>query len=566
MQFKKANQRQILLIDMISLSIALLAFYSLWLGCHPLFLPDEGRYSLIAREMLTSHDYITPRLNGIPFLDKPILFYWLQVAAMKAFGVNEWALRLFPALIGIVGCLITYITGRQLFDRRTALLSAIILATSPLFFGNAHYANLDLEVAVFISCSLLFFITGLQTKHATHTKQCMLAGYVFSALAFLTKGLIAIVFPAAILFTWMALLNRWHNIKRMHVFTGVIVFLGIAAPWYLLVQQANPDFFHFFFIHQQFSRFLSTNTFNNPSPAWFYLPVVFIGFFPWTAFLFQALSRALKNVWLNRKAYSTELFLLLWIGVIFTFFSTPHSKIIGYILPIFPPLALLTGRYISTHWENNTFKLGNILFIILCLLTAGLLLAATEQGWFELIVIIKSHIYLIATLLTISVIAAIFMLKQNSFLPMFVLCALTSTTVLITVLNRAEDLNLTTAKPLIEELVDLKEVDDEVVNYFKFYHDVPLFLGEPVTLVADWQSANIAKRDNWVRELWYGMPKDKQDEHLINEETFWQRFHSSKRVFVFLNSNYFDQFKARAGRYYIIGTHHDIILLSNKMN
>src|SRR5580692_7343889 len=135
------------LIDMLFLTVMLGIFYALWMGSYPLFTPDEGRYSEVAREMVVTGDYITPRLNGVAFLDKPVLYYWLQASAIHLFGLTESALRFWPALLGILSCLIVYLAGRQFFNRRTAIFAAIILATSPLYYAASHYANLDIEVA-----------------------------------------------------------------------------------------------------------------------------------------------------------------------------------------------------------------------------------------------------------------------------------------------------------------------------------------------------------------------------------------------------------------------------------
>ena len=419
--------------DLVSLAAILLCFYAFYLGVHPLFTPDEGRYSEVAREMLATGDYVTPRVNGVAFLDKPVLYYWLQAAAMWAFGVNEWAIRCFPALFGLLGCLMTYVAGRQLFDRRTGLLSAVILATSPLYFGGAHYANLDLEVAVLISCALLCFITAF--KQDVPKLSFLLAAYVFAALAFLTKGLIGVVFPIMIVGSWVVLLWRWKILSQAKLVVGLALMAAIILPWYILVQRANPEFLHFFFVTQQFTRFLSAADFNSKSPVWFYAPVVLVGFLPWTLFLFQAMIDSFKTCWqlcknsnfviarspkgdvaiqhlktglLRSARNDAQLFLLLWIMIIFTFFSIPHSKLVGYILPIFPPLALLTGRYLSSIWDTKVKKT-------------------------------------------------------------FLVCTIISTLFLLLLIFSASKLNTNTAKPLTTQLKSMLQPQDEVVNYFKFY-------------------------------------------------------------------------------------------------
>lgn len=489
------------LVDIVCLAALFIVFYIFWLGSYPLFTPDEGRYSEVAREMVASGDYITPRVNGVAFLDKPVLYYWLQALAINLFGIKEWALRLFPALLGVLGCLVTYICGRHLFNRHTGIIASIILATTPLYFGSAHYANLDLEVAVLISCSLLFFITAAHADQKTQ-RYFFLIAYLFTAFAFLTKGLIAVAFPCMIGGIWIALMHRFDIFKKMHLSFGIVLFLAITMPWYLLVQRANPEFLHFFFVTQQVTRFLSAAAFNNPTPVWFYLPVILFGFLPWTAFLIFAAYKSIKNILDNRTQHSVELYLLLWVGIIFVFFSVPHSKTIGYILPVFPALALLVAHYLANAWEK--WRLS------------------------------------------------------------FTLSTAATVVFLLIVTFHAGELNDRSAKPLVAELKTILTPQDEVVNYFKFYHDVPLYLEQRITLVANWNDPDIAQKDNWVRELWFGMPFQQTSDWLIDENTFWQRFNSDKRVFVFLNDNYFAQFKSHAQHYFVIGKSNDIILLSNK--
>ncbi len=496
------SPRHTWLLDLAGLAILLMGFYTLWLGHYPLFIPDEGRYAQAALAMLTTGDFITPRVDGVAFLDKPILYYWLEAAAMHWFGVNEWAIRFFPALIGVFGCLFTYICGRQLFDRRTGILSALILALTPLYFGGAHYADLNMEVAVFISCTLLSFITGIQStgwqRHAL-----LFSAYLFAALAFLTKGMIGIAFPSMICGLWIVLLWRWSTLKHCHLLTGLLLFTALVLPWYVLVQRDNPAFLHYFFVTQQVSRFLSAGSFNNPTPVWFYIPVILIGFLPWSLFACQAIRQAYHHVWKQRHQHQTTLFLLLWMAVILIFFSTPKAKTVGYIFPVFPALALLTGHYLSSHW-NNTKK-----NLVLC-------------------------------------------------------CAAISTLFLTVILFISPSLNKTTTQPLANELMQVLQPGDEVVNYYKFYQDLPIYLQHRITLIADWQAPDIAAHDNWIRELWYGKEFQDTSTWLLNEPAFWAKWHSKQHVYVFLNKNRFEQFKSHARYYFYLDSYRDVILLSNE--
>ncbi len=554
--------------DLFLLALFFLVFYLLWIGNYPVFVPDEGRYSEVAREMVATGDFITPRVNGVAFLDKPVLYYWLQSIAIYFFGVKEWALRLFPALFGVLGCLLTYVAGRYVFDRRTGIVSAIILATTPLYFANAHYANLDLEVAVLISATLLFFLMGALTDKKRKL-YFFISAYVFASLAFLTKGLIGIVFPGIIGLAWMVTVKRFDVLKKMSLLFGIFIFLALTLPWYILVQKANPEFLHFFFVTQQLNRFLSHESFNNPSPIWFYLPVVLIGFFPWSMFIVQAMVRAAKNLFIKMQTreMQAQLFLFIWALFVFIFFSIPSSKIVGYILPIFPSLALLVGHYLSVAWERVAkikHRLTIALFVLLTIAMAGFLILAHVKQLIEISSHFETYLILMTATLLVSAVVAIASFRRRSFATFFAVCVLGNVVFLLTLVHGARHLNQNTAKPLISILQTKLAPNDEVVNYFKFYSDVPLYLGRRVTLVADWQAPDIASRDNWVRELWYGMPFQKTDDWLISEKVFWQRFNSKNRVFVFVNENYFDRFKQQAKRYYVVGKYNDIILVRNK--
>jgi 4-amino-4-deoxy-L-arabinose transferase-like glycosyltransferase len=501
--------------DILFLALGIGIFYGLWLGSHPLLVQDEARYSEVAREMIALHDYITPHLNGTVLLDKPVLFYWLQVSAFKLFGLNEWAARLWPALLGLCGCLMTYVTARNLYDRRSGIVAAIILATSPLYFCMSHYANLDIEVAFFISAALLIFILicrgerrspAENISNKTHGRPpvapTMYFAYIFIALAFLAKGLIGFVLPTLIVGVWILVLNRWQILLKMRLVTGLLLALVIAAPWYWLMQQHNPDFFNYFFYNQQFTRYLSQD-FNNAHPVWFYVPVILLGLLPWIFYLPQMLIKNICAVWQAKQAHATELFLLLWPLLIFIFFTLPHSKTIGYITPVLPPLAILLGRYISDRWQSLA-------------------------KWFY----------------SITVVSALILLS------------------LVIIIQHVQ---LSTVKPIVEVSRNMIKPADRVVIYEHFFYDLPFYLQRTVDVVTDWSDPSIPIKDDWEHELRNGSKEKSATIKLLYPHDFVRLWNSKQRVFAFTNDRNLARLKNAAGkRYFLIRQEGSVFLVSNR--
>lgn len=550
--------------DLSILTLLFACLYFLGLGSYPLFTPDEGRYSEVAREMLVTHDFITPRLNGVVFLDKPIMYYWLQASAMKVFGINEWALRFWPALIGIWGCLSMYIGGRLLFTRRAGLLSALLLGTSVLYFGAAHYANLDLEVAVLVSSTLLFFLLGIKKEK----RLFIYTAYFFAGLAVLTKGLIGIAFPMLIVGSWVLALRRFSVLKKLALFTGPLLTFAIVLPWYILAQQANHEFFHFFFVVQQLSRFLSTTDFNNQVAWWFYFPIVLAGFLPWTFFLLGMLGKNLSELRQGLAKQDSKLYLMLWAFLIFLFFSIPHSKTIGYILPVFPALALLMGQYVDRLWTASVLSKGQRFLSLMIVLSFGCFTAlcflAPSIKALEASTALTPYLYSAGALCLITtLVLAFFALRTN----VAALCSSLFITAIIffgLLVSSASIINENSTKPLALHLKVNLEPQDEVVTYFKYFQDLPLYLGKRITIVADWEDPGIANNDNWLRELWYGKSFQDTKEWLISENTFWKRWNSSKRLYVLTQLKYYKQFKERAKeRFYLVSQYKETVLMTN---
>lgn len=343
------------------------------LGSFPLIEPDEGRYAEIPREMLERCDFITPLLNYIKYFEKPPLHYWLNALCMSIFGRNEFAARFAGALMGLLAVLLTYHVGRKLFGRRSGLLAALILGTCTGFLAQARLNITDMTLTCTLSASLAFFIVAAR-EDERHKGRYYYASYLCAALAVLAKGLIGIVFPGAIIFLYLLLAKRWRLLREMRLATGILLLLLIAAPWFILVSLRNPEFARFFFIHEHFERFL-TKVHGRYQPFWFFIPVLIGTMLPWSLFI----PAACRGVWRERQgaAGSSRLYLLIWAAFIFLFFSKSDSKLVPYILPVFPALALLMGDALAKILDGEFTPLRRHAYLaggILAILGVGLIL------------------------------------------------------------------------------------------------------------------------------------------------------------------------------------------------
>lgn len=470
--------------DLRKLLLILLPCFLLLLAVRPLSVPDEGRYPEIAREMLLSGDYITPHVNGMVFLDKPALYYWLEAVSFKAFGVNLWSIRLMPALFGVLGVVMIFITAFQLFSRRAAWWAAAALACNPLYFLSSQYADMNIEVAVLVTTAICLLLLGRREEPGTKARR-YLFWLAWAAIGFgvMTKGLIGLVFPAMVAGTWVLIGSRWRELRYWYFFSGLLIVLAICLPWFLAVQKQNPDFLHYFFITQQFERFSGTG-FNNEFPFWFYAPVILVGLLPWSFWLPKALYNQIRCA-VGKAALAdadVRQLLLLWPLLILVFFSIPASKIVGYILPVLPPLALLVGEYIDRrliHAENTGTKT--------------------------------------------------FALKHVSWMPAF------GVMLTLTLLALATMYDKSGSRLLADELRSRWQPGDVLISYRHYYHDLPLYLQteKPLVVVDDWNDPAIMQTDNWQREFYLGLQKQPEARAwLVDEAAFNRQLEDNPRVFV----------------------------------
>ncbi|HEX8986557.1 MAG TPA: glycosyltransferase family 39 protein [Rhodocyclaceae bacterium] len=327
---------------------ALLALFAVvWFGpldYRKLVKPDEGRYAEIPREMVATGDWTTPRLNGIKYFEKPALQYWATAVAYEAFGQHEWTSRLWTALTGFLGVLATIAATRRLWGPAAGLAAGCVLAGSLLYVLIGHINTLDMGVSFFLSTAIFAFVLAQRDGVPPAARRYwMWAAYALLGYATLSKGLIGLALPGATLVGYTLWQRDWALWKKLHLVSGTAVLLAIAAPWFIAVSLANPEFARFFFIHEHFERFL-TKVHGRYQPFWYFVPVLLGGILPWLVSFLATLRKAASR---DATRFQPRRFLLVWIVVVFAFFSKSDSKLVSYILPLFPALAALIGWHLS---------------------------------------------------------------------------------------------------------------------------------------------------------------------------------------------------------------------------
>jgi 4-amino-4-deoxy-L-arabinose transferase-like glycosyltransferase len=313
-----------------------LFFYGL--GNFGLVGADEPRYAQIAREMLQRHDWVTPVLNGVAWLEKPILYYWGAMISYSIFGVSDWAARVPTAFLTTLMVFAIYVFMRR-FRNGSEGDAALICATLAGVIGFGRAASTDMPLAATFTISMLAWYAW----HETRSKLYLILFYVFIALATLAKGPVAPFLAGFIIVVFAALRRDWKLIPKTLWIAGILLFLAVALPWFILVQKANPQFVRVFIFEHNLARF-STDMFRHKQPFWYFIPVLMVGLLPWLVFAIAAFVRAIREALRERNSF--ELFFVLWAALPVIFFSASQSKLPGYILPAVPPFAILAAEYV----------------------------------------------------------------------------------------------------------------------------------------------------------------------------------------------------------------------------
>jgi 4-amino-4-deoxy-L-arabinose transferase-like glycosyltransferase len=351
-----------------SLLLAFAAVMLAVLKARTLVPPDEGRYAEMAREMFASGDWITTRLNGIKYFEKPPLQTWMNALTFELFGLGEWQARLWTGLCGLLGVGLTGYAGKRVFDSRIGFYAALVLGSSLYWVICSQVNSVDMSLSSMMTVALCALLVA-QRDDATPLEQrnWMLVCWAGMALSVLAKGLIGLVLPGGVLVLYTLFARDWKIWTRLHLVKGLLLFFLIATPWFVLVGLKNPEQPHFFFIHEHFDRFLKKD--HHREAAWYVFFVLLAGgSVPWIGVLVQSLVLGARSR-SEPTRFKPRLLLLVWVAFIILFFTKSNSKLPGYIVPVFPAVALLVANYLDVGSRRGRMLTAGLT----ALLGAGLL-------------------------------------------------------------------------------------------------------------------------------------------------------------------------------------------------
>lgn len=458
-----------------------------------IFDPEEGRHVSVATAMLRTGDIVVPQLQGFPYLEKPPLAYWLIALSFRALGRGEFSARLPAAAMGLLGVAAVGGLARIVLGFRAALLSATVLALSTQWFLQSRYMTTDMILSGWITVALAAFYVAFHTRrHGFY-----LLFFFAMAMATLAKGILGVVLPCGAVGVFVAWTRRWSLLAEMRPVKGAALFAAIVLPWFFLVERRIPEFLHYFVVDQHVARFVGSAQ-EHPAPVWFFVPVVAFGFFPWIAHVPGAAS-------LLGDSRDLPAFLGSWFGVVFVFFSIAQEKLMGYILPAYPPLAILVGGYLATLWDSRraadtkrrvsraSLVTGAGLVLLSPLFIVGLRRFMAADGRLS-ISEIGAWPWALASLYAVAGSAQILLSLRRRARSALLVAALAQVLAFATFVGgaAAADVELGT-RPIGERLARETRPDDAVVLYRAQQPSLEYYLGRPPLLFG------------WTGELAWGM-------------------------------------------------------------
>lgn len=486
----------------------------------PLANPDEGRYAEIPREMVASGDYVTPRLNGLPYFYKPPLFYWAQCASLKAFGVNRVSIRLASSLMAVLGILATYAAARALYGRRAGLMSAAVLLTTHLYYVMGIIVTLDMMVSVFMSAAMFSFIVAIK-KSGAWRNALILAFFVFCGLAVMTKGVIGILIPCAVAFLYVVsggisgIVGFFKDLKAsnyLFMLFGVAAFFAINIPWHALVSVANPafenaegvfsknpdgqGFFWYYFIHEHLLRYIDPSTSMRAQPFWFFLVIAPAGALPWLFFAPRIFLNTKNGGSVDtRDCRDVFLYMAIWVVFIVAFFSVSSSKLVPYITAVYPAIAFIIGVWAARAWDNldgiRNIKFAQYLFGFLGFAAAialPIVYAIMSKKPREAEVLeVAFYTMILATVGFVAVSVACLVFARKNQNRKFWITAFFGTVLLVAIVNPIAGMGQRVSAEKTADYIKAHRAGQPVAIGFDYgrYHDLPVWLDELPALIGE---------------------------------------------------------------------------------
>ena len=354
-----------IILNCICLFIVALILFFLGGWLIPITDPTECAYTLTAKEMLAAGDWLSPRIYGNFWYDKPIMFYWELLVAYKIFGVNEFASRFFPAVFATLGLFLTYFFGAKLYNKKIGFAAAIILATSLEYWYIAHAVITDMTLLFMFSLTLISFYFGYCEEKERRTRNKaqffsflipnskFLIAFAFAGVAVLTKGPIGFFLPGLIILIFLAWQGDLRQLQKLFRLKNLLLFAAIVSIWYLPMTLIHgADFVENFLGVHNFLR-ATVSEYPKTDVWYYYLLISAIGFFPWTIPL---IFGAIKNFKLSAISYKLNFdqrdkFLIVWALTVIIFFQLCATKYVTYTLPATIPIVILAAHYFINRWK-----------------------------------------------------------------------------------------------------------------------------------------------------------------------------------------------------------------------
>jgi len=520
-------------------SIGCIYFLFFHLGSYGLFETTDARYAEISYEMTKTGDFITPHLNYIKHFHKPPFTYWITSLGYHIFGYNEWGARFFLGIAGLLILIITFLLSSSMFDVETGIFSSFILLSMVGFIAVTHIVSTD----VYLLASITLSIYLLWQWENRNTSPLWL--WTILGISSLIKGPVGPILIGIIVIIYLILSGQIKRIKELQIKKGILIFSIIAFPWYIIVCLKNKGLFPYF-IHAQFLSRLTSGTMGHTYPWHYYLWILPLLIFPWTIYLIPALGGNFFR--LNRE----RLLLILWVIIPFILFSLMKTKLPFYIMPCFPPLAILLATRWNSPKESKLLNITNrvmwVLILILAIISFGIAIEIIPlpkhlSEWQSL-----KSMWLIGGLILcgLTALGYIALKKRKVILNFYILVALVASTS-IPLLSHVDRLPLNTYASLGERIELLARPEDMIAQYKCYLRSLPFYVGRRVVLVG------VERETQFEDDASY-------HEFLLTPQEFFEQWEKKQCIFCVVNKNRLSEFK---GDYFLIAEKRKYALITN---